>query len=390
MKEEGKVKKRKIVVISPGVSYKHGLINTLCHILDNNARICGIFKGNIPNTLLVFDCLSNNSQFIKIPRITRIHTLDSILETKRILRQIVSTNADCDNTVFLFVNSDSSLVSTILPKDSKIVVLMLELPMRFRSRWHKENKFVKHTALHLYYNILSLYEEKVLTHAQFVIVPNEERATLMSDLYNKDIYIIENFPRFDIIEKYKKLTDKNVSMSHNSVRCVYNGSLSPERKILNVVNLSQMMPNVEIDFYGKFSSKVFEKKFRNSIAISKGINYLGVLPNEKMIEVISDYQFGLLPYSFLNANNLLCSPLKLYEFLLRGVPVIATPNPPLQRIILKYKCGILWNFKDESIATKIFKLDYLQLRKSAIDAFNDMFDIFQIHIQEVANRILNL
>ncbi len=382
--------KRKIIIISPGVNFKLGPINNLFHTLADRATICGIFKGDVSNTLSIFDCLSNSPRSVEIPRITGSHTLDAILETRRVLRQIVSNNTNYNNAIFLFVNSDSSLVSTILPKDSKIVALMLELPMRFRSSRYRENKFVKHATLHLYYNILSLYEEKVLTHARFIIVPNEERAFLMSDLYNKDTYVIENFPRFDIIERYRKLTDKNVSMPYNSIRWVYNGNLSPQRKIIDIVRFAQVMPNVEVDLYGKFSSRIFEKEILRSISTTKGANYLGVLPNEKIIEIISKYQFGLLPYSFLNANNLLCSPLKLYEFLLRGVPVIATPNPPLRRIILKYKCGILWNFKDRSIISKMLESDYLQLRMSAIEAFEDMFDGFQKNIQEIAERILNL
>jgi hypothetical protein len=49
---------------------------------------------------------------------------------------------------------------------------------------------------------------------------------------------------------------------------------------------------------------------------------------------------GLIPYPAIDVNTTLCTPNKLFEFLVAGVPILANDLPELRRFVLGNKAGV--------------------------------------------------
>jgi hypothetical protein len=46
---------------------------------------------------------------------------------------------------------------------------------------------------------------------------------------------------------------------------------------------------------------------------------------EELAKLVASFDVGLMPYDCTEMKNLHCSPLKLYDYFLAGLPVVATP-----------------------------------------------------------------
>jgi glycosyltransferase involved in cell wall biosynthesis len=73
---------------------------------------------------------------------------------------------------------------------------------------------------------------------------------------------------------------------------------------------------------------------------------------------------GIIPYENVSLNNWLCSPNKLWEYPIAGVPILASPFPEMSKIINDY--GIGWLLDDpltsHAIAERVWALSASELQ----------------------------
>ena len=75
---------------------------------------------------------------------------------------------------------------------------------------------------------------------------------------------------------------------------------------------------------------------------------------------------GVIPYENVSMNHYFCSPNKLWEYPVAGVPILASPFPELKNVVENN--GIGWFFDDpvtpESIASVLASLSEEDIRKA--------------------------
>ena len=80
------------------------------------------------------------------------------------------------------------------------------------------------------------------------------------------------------------------------------------------------------------------------------------VPMEKLTEVASSADVGVIPYIPVNINNYFTSPNKLFEYIGAGLAVVGSDVPFLRQIILENEIGYVFNPRDpQSIADAINK-----------------------------------
>ena len=120
----------------------------------------------------------------------------------------------------------------------------------------------------------------------------------------------------------------------------YIGSISQTRGIKPVI-ASLTTSKLPLMLAGIFSDDINEEQLFK-LKGSEYVNYLGVLDRENIAKLLQKIKIGLVTL-FPTPSYVESLPIKLFEYMLAGIPVIASDFPLWREIINKYDCGILVN-----------------------------------------------
>lgn len=89
------------------------------------------------------------------------------------------------------------------------------------------------------------------------------------------------------------------------------------------------------------------------------------VPNNELLDWTAGAAVGVIPYEPKGLNHEFCTPNKLWEYPLAGVPILATGFPEIAKVVERYDIGWLLprDFDGESIAEIVSSIDESELRK---------------------------
>jgi glycosyltransferase involved in cell wall biosynthesis len=113
----------------------------------------------------------------------------------------------------------------------------------------------------------------------------------------------------------------------------------------------------------KLAAQVLEK----SAQPSERICFLPPVTQRYLPMWTAGASVGIIPYENVCLNNWLCSPNKLWEYPISGVPILASPFPEMSKIINEYHIG--WLLDDpltaSMISEQIWSLQHAELEEAA-------------------------
>lgn len=165
-------------------------------------------------------------------------------------------------------------------------------------------------------------------------------------LINQQTIDVNNFPilsEFDGVQDYVKSPDE----------VCYVGTIAQVRGVLELVAAMELTyPGVRLNMVGAFAEKNIQEKVIKQPGWSN-INYLGVQDRQGVGEVLRKSIAGLVNLHPL-INYLDALPIKMFEYMSAGIPVIASDFPLWREILEDNDCGICVNPLDpQDIANAI-------------------------------------
>lgn len=166
------------------------------------------------------------------------------------------------------------------------------------------------------------------------------------------------FHRVETIRNYPIISplEKPINSKNNDIyKLIYVGGLSEEKGITEIVKALQYIRQefrIKLLLAGSFTNMAFEEKIKN-IPEYKNVEYLGILPYEEVLEYLRISDIGLICLKPIK-RYFTSLPLKMFEYMLSGLPVIASNFPLWKEIVEKNNCGIMVNpLNPKEIAEKI-------------------------------------
>ena len=214
-------------------------------------------------------------------------------------------------------------------------------------------------------------EEKLIPYAKVVITVNPYIAVIMAERYKIPLpRVILNAAIWQEKVMVNELRERFGLPQHKKV-VLYQGWISPNRGIEHLVDAAEYFDTdicLIIIGYGDFELEL--KKQVAEKNLSDRVYFYGGVPSAELHPLTCSADLGIIPYHGVDENNYYCSPNKLFEFMVSGLPIIANNLPFLSDIIGKYKNGILVDLSSpQKLATEINRiltnreaLDHLRLR----------------------------
>lgn len=197
--------------------------------------------------------------------------------------------------------------------------------------------FLKKNHELLAYDVVDIYKKNridttdticLLKHATLVTTIAESAKKYLFSLYKRKIAVVPQ--GFDIaaMPHRKSSTKKYIAGYLGAI----NGRLDLDLLITVAKNLHKekflLIGKVENDDNAPLLNT---KKF-NRLLNQKNVNWIGHLSRKKALEVLQECHVGLIPYDSSLLFNQTSYPMKVFEYLWLGLPVLSCTLPELQRL----------------------------------------------------------
>ena len=204
---------------------------------------------------------------------------------------------------------------------------------------------------HITGKIGCIFERVMARRANIVICANDERAEILQYEYHLDNkpLVYENIRKLeyqntDSFLEAKKRIDPYLEDSVYRIVSSSGCSILRTNDVL-VKALNNIDYPCQLFLVGSSTTQDIDiiEKLAKTIDHNHTITIIDQLNQSELKYLISKSHVGIVNYGQYDTNNKYCASGKLFEFLYEGIPVVATENPPLKRIIDKTKTGICDN-----------------------------------------------
>lgn len=172
-----------------------------------------------------------------------------------------------------------------------------------------------------------------------IIVVSDSIALWYKEAYpGKEIFVVRNIPHNSgAAVLHNNELKHRLGIKESEILFIYQGLISMERGIQNLLDTFINLPvekHILFMGFGKETDTVIEYSKKH-----KNIHYHPAVPYNEIQKITAgaDVGFSMLDNSCL--NHFFCLPNKFFEYILSGVPVIASNFPDMSKIIESTKFG---------------------------------------------------
>lgn len=186
-------------------------------------------------------------------------------------------------------------------------------------------------------------EKKLITKENVLVVEaNRERERIMQIHYKlKNTINVLNISKFTNIQEERSLPGGDIYV-------VYQGAMSAERNIPFFIEALKYLPSyIKLMLIGDGPILPLCRDIVEKEELLDRVVITGRLSNKDMMEKLKQCSVGIISYSFLDWNNIYCSPNKIFEYAAISLPFISTDQPFIKEIAKKYGIGL--TFKHDNL-----------------------------------------
>ncbi len=188
-------------------------------------------------------------------------------------------------------------------------------------------------------------EKKLIPKTDAVIAVTPSRGEVMKKMYPSisRLVIIENSTDpIGELQQSSYLRDR-LSIPAGVPVILYQGVICPERGLDKLMEAASVLRNEEIAIViiGHDAWQGTLHRMHSEMNLKNIVYLLPPVPSEALPEVTVSADAGLILFENTCLNHYYSLPNKLYEYMMAGLPVIASDFPEMARIINEHNCGIL-------------------------------------------------
>ena len=299
------------------------LINMTLSLLSENYQISII--GTHENVLQTK--IFKNVQFhqIQLIKTGALKYLEFHKKTKKILQ---------DNTYDTIISCDLYSLSAVVSckkLTQQIIYDCREIYFELAAHTKKP--------IHRYWNYF--FERHYLKYVNQIMVTADTDLKYLQNIYQKytllQWHIIYNYPSKAFIKKSPNRLP--LSIPKNNIKIIYQGVLQKGRGITKLIDLANHNDSISVVVVGDGEHHNYFLNYNQKYNINENVHFIGKIPYLELLNITSQCDIGWALITKKGLSNQFALPNKLFEYLVSGIPTIASNLPNISNIFNKYRVG---------------------------------------------------
>lgn len=191
-------------------------------------------------------------------------------------------------------------------------------------------------------NFQNMIEKFYVSSVDEMIVSGDMDAEYLAEYFAHTLpyHTIMNLPPLQRVEKSNFLRE-NFNLSAETRIVLYQGALLGGRGLEQLIDAIPLVKDVVLCIVGTGPK---EQIFRNvvyKLGLDKKILFLGEVPYSELPKVTNSADIGTALFQSISLSYQLALPNKLFEYLMAGLPVVASDLPAMRKVYEEFDFGSL-------------------------------------------------
>ena len=203
--------------------------------------------------------------------------------------------------------------------------------------------------------IKSKIYQLLLSFCDLIIHANIDRVEYtLSKISNKNqskYCVLENYPNTAFLEvEVQSLNIDFYNWLNGSEYCLFQGSALTYRKVVECIDAIYQVDNVKLLIMGPCDDKTMNLIQSRWPSYKDKVFITGWISQVHFFQYMDKAIASLVFYENIDTNHWLCAPNRFFNAILREIPVISGPNPPMKRIVEGDRIGIICENNGENVS----------------------------------------
>lgn len=147
---------------------------------------------------------------------------------------------------------------------------------------------------------------------------------------------------------------RNNPRPEDKIKILYQGRFALQRGLEQLVEAMKYLPTSAELYFRAIKDPSMEKILKKIVKenqLEQKVKFLSAVPMARMVQAAKGFDIGVVAYVPVHADNELCTPNKLFEYMMAGLALAVSDLPVLRYITKKCQNGVLFNPREpQSIA----------------------------------------
>jgi glycosyltransferase involved in cell wall biosynthesis len=250
-------------------------------------------------------------------------------------RQLYDAGISLKPDVVHVHDTDTLAVGVRLKRDTR-AFLVWEANELFPEMLVANRKAVSSFVLAYWRNI----ERTSVEHVDAVITVGDALAAELKRRFPVSPVVVRSVP--DLVPMVDRhLLREHLGLPEEAVILLYQGLINHGRGIEQVIDILEHVPGVHFVFQGTGPTLDSVLRYAAASRSSSRIHYAGCVPTHELHKWASGADIGDLLLENTSLNNYLAAPNKLYQYLIAGIPVLASDFPEIAAVVDEGPAGMV-------------------------------------------------
>lgn len=189
--------------------------------------------------------------------------------------------------------------------------------------------------------VVGCIEKALMPRVHGSITTTDVRAKFFARAYGVERpLVLQNRPRFHEVDRSDRLRVE-LQLEHDWPIVIYQGGLQQGRGLDKLVEASKLVKNAYFVFIGGGRLQVPLRQQVEQLGLSDRVYFIDTVALAELPSYTASADIGVQPIENTCLNHYSTDSNKLFEFVMAGLPVIASDLPEINKIVTTHKLGLL-------------------------------------------------
>ncbi|WFM69801.1 glycosyltransferase family 4 protein [Halomonas sp. CKK8] len=184
-------------------------------------------------------------------------------------------------------------------------------------------------------------EKKLMPKAAGTITTTDARAKFFARAYGiPRPLVLQNRPRLVKVEGSNRIREE-LGLSEPWPIVLYQGGLQPGRGLPRLVEVAKQVPEAYFVFIGGGRQTAELHQLAADLGLTDRVHFISTVPLAELPSYTASADIGVQPIENTCLNHFTTDSNKLFEYVIAGLPVVASQLPEISKVVRHHDLGLL-------------------------------------------------